>query len=70
MGALDSYGDLKTRARKFVEAGGDIPLVCHKNEEMEGVISELLKVDDKRIDEAYKRILKEKLEIGLISEIK
>lgn len=70
MEALDSYGDLKSRARKFVEAGGDIPLVCHKNEEMEGVISELLKADDKRIDEAYKRILKAKLEIGLISEIK
>lgn len=70
MGALDSYGDLKTRARKFVESGGDIPLVCHKNEEMAGVISELLKVDDSRIDDSYKRIIKLKLEIGLISEIK
>ena len=70
MGALDSYGDLKVRAGKFVEAGGDVPLVCHKNEAMAGVISELLKVDDARIDDAYKRILKVKLEIGLISEIK
>lgn len=57
MDALNNYGDIKDRFIKFINAGGDIGLLCHRNENVEGIFNELKSFDINRIDESFERIM-------------
>lgn len=64
MKALDSYGNIKEKFIKFVNAGGDMGLICREPEFVESIYNELNLIDEKRIDESFKRIMNLKTRRG------
>lgn len=61
MGALKKYGEIKDRFVQFIDAGGDIGLICHYKD-LSSIYNEIKKIDEKRINESFERILKLKNE--------
>lgn len=62
MNALADYGTLEERFIKFVEAGGDIGLICHDLNKIPNIFEAMKKVDDNKINERFERIMRVKNE--------
>lgn len=62
MNALADYGTLEERFIKFIEAGGDIGLICHDLNRIPNIFEAMRKVDDNKINESFERIMRVKSE--------
>ena len=62
MNALAEYGTLEERFIKFIEAGGDIGLICHDLNRIPNIFEAMRKVDDNKINESFERIMRVKNE--------
>lgn len=62
MNALADYGTLEERFIKFIEAGGDIGLICHDLNRIPNIFEAMRKVDDNKINESFERIMRVKNE--------
>ncbi|WP_296254782.1 beta-N-acetylhexosaminidase [uncultured Ezakiella sp.] len=60
MNALNAYGSLEERFIKFINAGGDIGLVCHDLNTIPSIFEAMKNIDDTRINESFERIVRTK----------